>query len=74
MEGSRCWIELSKSALQYNVKQLESYLPNHEKSIAIVKANGYGHGARFMASVMEECGINDFGVAAVSEAEDLRNG
>ncbi len=73
MNGSRCWIELSRSNLIFNIRQLEEYLPHHEKSIAIVKANGYGHGAVFMASVMEENGISDFGVAAISEAEELRH-
>lgn len=72
MEGSRCWIEISRSSLIYNLKQLEEYLPHHEKSIAIIKADGYGHGAVTMASLMEQNGIHDFGVAALSEVEDLR--
>ena len=72
MNKSRCWIELSESNLEFNIKQLNEYLPHHEKSIAIIKADGYGHGAVTLAKIMEKNGIKDFGVAAVSEVEDLR--
>lgn len=73
MKGSRCWIEISKSNLEFNIRQLNDYLPHHEKSIAIIKADGYGHGAVTLAKIMEASGIADFGVAAVSEAAVLRH-
>jgi len=40
--------------------------------MAIVKANGYGHGAVGVSKVLESAGVNFFGVFSFSEAIELR--
>ena len=40
--------------------------------MAIVKADGYGHGAIEVASFLQEQGVNRFAVAIVAEGEELR--
>ena len=72
MEGNRCWIEVSRSACIHNVEAIRDYLGNDIKMLAIVKANSYGHDAKLLPNVMEECGIHDFGVACVDEGVVLR--
>ncbi len=74
MNKTRCWIEISRSAIEYNISQLQNYLNHSITPIAIVKANGYGHGAVEVAQVLQDCGISDFGVAYVLEGEKLRKG
>ena len=73
MSYNRCWIELSKSNFLYNIRQLQNYLPDGEKILAIVKADSYGHGAPLVAAWLNEAGIYDFGVACTSEAQQLRD-
>lgn len=74
MEKDRCWVQISRGALQFNVRQLKEYLPEGTHLLAIVKADMYGHGAVAGCRIMEQCGVRDFGVAAVSEGRQLREG
>ena len=73
MNRTRCWIEISQSAIKYNIEQLNRYLKGQCRQICVIKANGYGHGAILMAHCLQEYGITDFGVAYVLEAEQLRD-
>jgi len=41
--------------------------------MAVVKANAYGHGAVKVATELQNIGCNDFAVACLSEAQELRN-
>lgn len=41
--------------------------------MAVVKANGYGHGAAVCAPILAEAGADLFGVATVGEAVELRS-
>lgn len=40
----RTWACLDMDALEYNVRRIQSLLPEHCKFMAVVKANAYGHG------------------------------
>ena len=71
MNKSRCWVEISLSNLKYNVRQMLDYVGD-TKTLAIVKADGYGHGAVEVARTLTEMGIHDFGVACVEEGRVLR--
>ncbi|MBR0137817.1 MAG: alanine racemase [Erysipelotrichaceae bacterium] len=73
MEKSRCWIELSKSALEHNLKSLLEYLSGRSRIIAIVKTDCYGHGCKGIVETMLELGITDFAVATLDEAIELRS-
>ncbi|WP_137225308.1 alanine racemase [Shewanella sp. MEBiC00475] len=76
--------EISRSALQSNLVQLRLIAPN-SKVMAVVKANGYGHG---LLNVAESVGLlnaaetvgmysgsaDGFGLARLEEALQLRDG
>ncbi len=72
MEKSRCWIEISKSALNHNLRSLLEFLSSRSKVIAIVKTDAYGHGCRGIVEEMLSLGITDFAVATLQEAIELR--
>jgi alanine racemase len=69
-ESYRCWAEIDRSALRQNAAVVRSRIGTAEL-LAVVKANGYGHG---MVDVAQALG-NDaqlFGVANLDEATTLR--
>ncbi len=70
--SQRAWIEVNGSALSNNVKQLHKLLSPQTKLMAVVKADAYGHGANFVASVALEAGASWLGVATVPEGIQLR--
>ncbi|ELW9008183.1 alanine racemase, partial [Campylobacter upsaliensis] len=39
------WVEIDLDAIAYNVRELRKRVHADNKIIAVVKANGYGHGA-----------------------------
>ena len=45
MRGNRVWAEINLSAIRHNVKLLRRHLAEETKLLAVVKADGYGHGA-----------------------------
>ncbi|POY42426.1 alanine racemase, partial [Avibacterium endocarditidis] len=63
--------KISSHALKHNIKVIKQKAPN-SKVIAVVKANAYGHGVAFVASVLEEF-VDCFGVARLEEALTLRS-
>jgi len=67
----RCWAEIDRSALRHNAAVVRDRIRSAEL-LAVVKANGYGHG---MVGVAEAL-ANDaqmFGVANLEEAITLRD-
>ncbi len=56
-------------ALRHNLAQVRALAP-HSRVMAVVKADGYGHGLERVAHALE--GADAFGVAALSDAERLR--
>ncbi len=59
-------------AVRHNVALLKAKLPAQAVLCAVVKANGYGHGAVSVARAALQAGAGWLGVATVSEAEELR--
>jgi alanine racemase len=59
-------------AIRHNIALLKSKLPAHAALCAVVKANGYGHGAVPVARASLQAGATWLGVATVTEAEELR--
>ncbi|RDZ28689.1 alanine racemase [Lysobacter silvisoli] len=56
-------------ALRHNLAQARARAP-HSRVMAVVKADGYGHGLERVARALE--GADAFGVAALSDADRLR--
>lgn len=68
----RAWIELDPDALIYNVRYLQSLLPEGCRMMPAVKANAYGHGAIPIAEELNRLEIRSFCVACASEGIELR--
>jgi alanine racemase len=67
----RCWAEIDLGAIRGNARVAHEHLGPDGSLLAVIKANGYGHGLRAVAKALE----NDaqlFGVANVEEAIDAR--
>ncbi len=71
--SSRTTAIIRRSALAHNVQWLRKHLPAGTRVMAVVKANAYGHGAATVAPVLQQIGVNAFGVAATAEAKELRD-
>ena len=68
----RAWMEVNLSHLKHNISELQAALPRTCKIMAVVKANGYGHGAGIIAKNLNSIGIDSFAVATIDEGIELR--
>jgi len=66
------WAEVDLSAIAHNVRELRRCADPKAKVMAVVKANGYGHGAVEVARTALANGAEWLGVARLSEAIPLR--
>ncbi|WP_374724677.1 alanine racemase [Calidifontibacillus erzurumensis] len=66
------WAEVDLNCIYENVQNLKKHLPNDVAIIAVVKANGYGHGALQVARTALEAGASFLAVALLDEALELR--
>lgn len=67
------WIEVDLSAIEQNVRSFKALLRTHCELMAVVKADGYGHGAAKVAFAASVSGASRFGVATALEALALRD-
>lgn len=68
----RAWKELDLDALRHNARTLRSALSPGCTLMAVVKADGYGHGAVPVARCLRRDGVRAFGVACLAEGIALR--
>ncbi len=66
------WVEISLGAIQNNVMAIKAALRPGTQVMAVVKADGYGHGAVAVAKTALNSGASYLGVATVDEAIELR--
>jgi alanine racemase len=66
------WVEVDTSAIVRNVRALKALTPKDTRFMAVVKADGYGHGALEAARAALLGGADRLGVATVEEALVLR--
>jgi len=73
VEGVRrpAWAEISASAIAHNVRALKTVM-GEALLCAVVKANGYGHGAQLAARAAISGGADSLAVAIVDEGIELR--
>lgn len=69
----RAWIEIDRSAIAHNVRQIRSILSPETELMAVVKADAYGHGAIRVAEVALASGANSLAIATLSEGIELRH-
>lgn len=66
------WVEIELSAIEDNIRAMRRIC--EVPIMAVVKANGYGHGAISVARAATQGGAAWFGVARIEEALELRRG
>ncbi len=64
------WLEIDLGAIKQNIKTIQKL--THTPVMAVVKANGYGHGVQAVARAAMEVGATWCGVARMEEAINLR--
>ncbi len=68
----RAWVEIDEAAIQANAEALRRSLQPGCALMAVVKADGYGHGAVPVARSAAAGGASCFGVATLQEGVELR--
>ncbi len=68
----RAWVEIDRTALSHNVRQLRQFLAPHTQLMAVVKADAYGHGAIMVAQTALEACAAGLCVATVEEGIQIR--
>lgn len=66
------WAEIDLGAIAHNVRELKGFIPQRTMFMAVVKADGYGHGAVEVAEAALAAGADRLGVATVPEGVRLR--
>lgn len=66
------WAEIDLNAYAHNIKELRRIAHPNARLMAVVKANGYGHGAVEVAREALQNGAEWLGVARIDEAIRLR--
>ena len=66
------WAEIDLNAYAHNISELKKLAGNKTRLMAVVKANGYGHGAVEVARRALTSGAEYLGVARINEATQLR--
>ncbi|MBO5030789.1 MAG: alanine racemase [Lachnospiraceae bacterium] len=70
----RAWAEISLDAVQYNIESIRKNVNENTKIIAVIKTDGYGHGAKQIAQILEkDQSIWGYAVATAEEAFSLRD-
>ncbi|WP_428025948.1 alanine racemase [Arcobacter sp.] len=73
MELSRpVWAEINLDNLAHNMRETRRITNKNSKITAVIKADGYGHGAVAIGKTLLDNGADRFAVATLSEAIQLR--
>lgn len=70
LRRTRSLVDLS--ALRANIQAARAFLPSHVRLMAVVKADGYGHGLEAAGSAAQKAGADFLGVALAEEGIALR--
>ncbi len=74
MQSTRpVWAEINLDHLAHNINEVKRSVKESTLVTAVIKADGYGHGAVHIGRTLLENGADRFAVATLSEALQLRN-
>lgn len=73
MDNLRTYAEIDLDAIAHNVRELRRITDSSAELIAVVKADGYGHGAEMVSKTALKNGASRLAVAFVDEGLALRN-
>ena len=68
----RTWAEVDVDAIKHNYNIIRQTVRKDADIMCVIKADGYGHGAVFLAKLYEELGADKFAVSNIEEAMQLR--
>lgn len=68
----RTWAEIDIDCLRHNYEVIRGIIGDRVKYFAIVKADAYGHGVKYVVPEMERFGADGFAVSNIEEAMQLR--
>ena len=71
-EKQRAWVEIDASSIKQNSEILKNRISENCLLMAVVKADGYGHGAVTVANSALKGGADCLGVATLKEGIELR--
>ncbi len=70
---NRTTAHIDVAAVRANFSRVRAVVAPDTAVMAVVKADGYGHGSAIVAPVLERAGADWFGVATVDEGVELRD-
>ncbi|MCF0229601.1 MAG: alanine racemase [Parasporobacterium sp.] len=68
----RLWAEVDLSAIRTNILNLQSSFTPGTKTCAVIKADGYGHGAQALAGCLADI-VDFYAAATMEEAMEIRS-
>jgi alanine racemase len=68
----KSWMEISGARLVENLRAVQAVVGAEVETLAVVKANGYGHDAALVAGVLAGAGLRWLGVSDVEEGARVR--
>jgi alanine racemase len=72
METERAIAYIDLGIMEENLRMIKSHITGGVKTLCVVKANAYGHGAVKVSRKLEKAGIDYLGVATIDEGIELR--
>ena len=69
---SYCWAEIDLSAIIHNLKQIQRFIGENVRIMAVIKADAYGHGIEEVAKAISPQGNFHLGVSSLHEEIKLR--
>ena len=72
LDASLVWAEIDLKAIAHNVAELRRITQPEARLMAVVKANGYGHGAIEVAQCALQNGAATLGVSRIEEGIQIR--
>jgi alanine racemase len=72
LPAATSWIEVSGPAIAHNVELFRGLLTPGTDLLAVIKANGYGHGLEHVVTACRAAGVEWFGVHSAAEVARLR--
>lgn len=66
------WAEIDLDAIAHNMKEIRRLVREDALVTAVIKADGYGHGAKKIAQTLLDNGADRFAVAVLDEGIELR--
>jgi alanine racemase len=66
------WAEIDLDCVRHNIQEFQRIIPQTTQIMAVVKADGYGHGAVHVATAALQAGATRLAVALLEEAIILR--